>query len=120
MLRQVLGFVLLLCCASALAAPSVAKSSHQVVHTAMPVIDGEHHHHEDVDLASDQADDAADPKTADKSGHSHLPAPVLDLTLPTGLDSRDALPIGEQLKASDTPALPTLSWIPPIRPPITA
>ena len=120
MLRQVLGFVLLLCCASVLAAPSAARSSHQVVHAAMPMIDGEHHHHEADDLASDQAEDTADPKVADKSGHSHLPAPVFDLALSAGLDTGATLPIGEQLQASDTPALPTLSWIPPIRPPIAA
>lgn len=86
----------------------------------MPVIDGEHHHHDAVDEASGEAEDTADPKVADKTGHSHLPAPVLDLTLPNGWDRSALSPSDEQLQASDTPALPTLSWIPPIRPPIAA
>lgn len=86
----------------------------------MPVIDGEHHHHDTDELASDQVEETADTKVADKTGHSHLPSPVLDLTLSAAFDSRAVFPKGELLQASDTPALPTLSWIPPIRPPITA
>lgn len=118
--RQILGFLLLLCCAGALAMPATARSSHNVVHAAMPVIDGEHHHHDADDVASGQAEDTTDPKMADKTGHSHLPAPVLDLPFPAGSDSRAVLRNGGQLQPSDTPALPTLSWIPPIRPPIAA
>jgi len=127
LIRKVIGLLLLVCCAGALVAPAAARESHGIVHAQAPVAVGEHHRHSDpapseVSKADfDESAGQSGKKLPDQTGHSHMPSSAVDLAFPfpeqlqVGLRVRSDAP-----SAADTPALATLSWLPLIRPPITA
>lgn len=125
--RNFLGMVALLCCAITLSAPSSARSLHMVDHVSAPVAVGEFHSHDDTDHHDDGNDvDQDAPKAPNdgdqgKSGHSHMPTSVSDLShlAEPQLVTRHSISDGSHA-AADLPSLTNRGWSPPVRPPRTA
>jgi hypothetical protein len=124
--RKFLGLVALLCCAIGLAAPSAARGLHLVDHIESPVAVGEVHSHDQADdhenarAANHEAPATSDDRGQDKSGHSHMPSSVSDLSqMPETRSVPRRLIHDESLAAADLPSLTTRTWSPPVRPPRT-
>ena len=124
--RNILAPLVMLFAAIVLSAPAAARGGHEVAHAATPVADGEHHHHDDDGSIDSHADHDAAPASqdggpTDKTGHSHIGSSAFDLNgqPASGLALAVAFPEAS-LSSADTPALGTLGWVPPIRPPRTA
>jgi len=125
--RKFFGLLALLCCAVSLAAPSSARSLHLVDHIPPPVAVGDFHSHDDADghgdarAADHEAPAAPNDDGQNKSGHSHMPSSVSDLSQlsepqlgPRQLVSDDSHAV------ADLPSLTTRAWSPPVRPPRSA
>lgn len=125
--RKFLGMVALLCCAISLAVPSSARSLHLVDHISAPVAVGEFHSHDEPEDHGDagagrhEAPVPPNDDGRDKSGHSHMPTSVSDLSqLPESELGRRHLVSDDCHAATDLPSLTTRGWSPPVRPPRTA
>lgn len=122
--RKFLGLVVLFCCTISLAVPSSAQNLHLVDHLQAPVAVGEFHGHdepEDHDEGSSTNHDAPvapNDGGQDKSGHSHMPSSMSDLSHSPGpsLELRHHVR-DESHVAADLPSLTTRGWSPPVRPP---
>jgi hypothetical protein len=126
LLRAFLALSALLFAAVTISAPGVARGLHELNHAGAPVAGDEHHHHgEDGGVTSHHSGVDAVPQSDDtgsgKFGHSHMANIALD-ALPFGsgnlteaLAERSDVPA-----AANTPALGSLGWMPPVRPPRTA
>lgn len=125
-LRTCLTLLALLFLAAAVSAPAAARGMHGLSHIATPVANGNYHHHDaDGGVATHGADHQSTPKSDDspnsKFGHSHMASSALDVLpqlnreMPTSMVTRAESPF-----AANTPALATLGWTPPVRPPRTA
>ena len=117
----------LLCCAITLSAPSSARSLHLVDHVSAPVEFGEFHSHAEPDHHDDGEDaNQVEPKAPDddgqgKSGHSHMPSSVSDLSqVPEAQSVTGHLVSDDSHSAADLPSLTNLGWSPPVRPPRAA
>lgn len=124
--RKLFGLMALFCCVVTLAAPSTAQGAHFFAHAQAPVAHGEFHSHDDDEavsgiLVSEEAPAKAPDSSESKTGHSHMPSPAFDLSfLPPEQMAPSAIARGNRLAPANTPALSTLGWSPPVRPPRTA
>lgn len=125
--RKFLGLLALLCCAVSLAAPSSARSLHLVDHISAPVaVDNFHSHdeadgHGDAEAADHEAPAVPNDDGPKKSGHSHMPSSVSDLSqMPVEQLRQRHLVSDDSHAAADLPSLTTRAWSPPVRPPRSA
>lgn len=123
--RKLFGLLTLCCCALTLAVPSLARGAHSLEHVQSPVAHGEVHSH-DHDAAtetdsSQQAPVKSPEAPEGKPGHSHMGSSAFDLTYPPGQQMRPSEIVRSDTGSpANTPALATLGWTPPVRPPRTA
>ncbi len=125
--RKLFGLLALLCCAVSLAAPSSARSLHLVDHISAPVAVGDFHGHDEADgpgdagPAGNEAPAVPNDDEQNKSGHSHMPSSVSDLSqLPVSQLGPRHLVSDDSHATADLPSLTTRAWSPPVRPPRSA
>ena len=127
--RKLFGLVALFCCALGLAVPSTARGAHSLAHAQAPVAYGEFHTHDDddhdeavSDITVSKEDPAQSPGSSEgKAGHSHMMSPAFDLSfVPPEQMPPGTFASGDRPAPANTPALTTLGWSPPVRPPRTA
>lgn len=126
LIRKLLSLLALLSCVVILATPSTARSAHDLEHVQVPIADGQFHVHDTVGsgvqtlVSQEEPMKTQDPREG-KTGHSHMPSSAFDLGfLPIEELQPRALSNSDALSLANTPALGTLGWSPPIRPPRTA
>ena len=120
--RSLLSLLGLLVAATILSAPATASRLHLASHASMPVLSGEHHHHDGDTVEVHPSESDSGSKTAtDKAGHTHVGYSIADLAANPGKVG-DPVYANETSGtfAADTPALNTLGWAPQIRPPRAA
>lgn len=125
--RKLFGLLALICCAVSLGAPSSARSLHLVDHISAPVAVGDFHSHDGTDGHGDakavdhEAPTAPNDDGPKKSGHSHMPSSVSDLSqLPVSQLGPRHLVSDASHAMADLPSLTTRAWSPPVRPPRSA
>ena len=124
---KLFGLLALFCCALSLAVPAAARGAHSLAHAQAPVAYGEFHTHDDhhdeaVPGITASEDDPAQPGSSEgKAGHSHMMSPAFDLSfVPPEQMPPGTFASGDRPAIANTPALTTLGWSPPVRPPRTA
>ena len=122
--QKLLSLLGLCCWALTWTAPAAAGGLHIVAHAQSDVPPGEIHEHDDESAAVieyDQNTPANSPDAPEgKFSHSHMSSPVVDLTNPTAATRPDGVGRTDAPRIANTPALGTLGWSPPVRPPRTA
>lgn len=122
--RKLFGLLILCCCALILAVPSAARGAHFFAHAQSPVAHGEVHGHDHgaaTETASSQAPVKSPEAPEGKPGHAHMGSSAFDLTYPPDQQMRlSEIVCSDSVSLANTPALATLGWTPPVRPPRTA